>query len=329
MILHELTDKLFHLCRQHPPNPGVDGLKMVRSARQPWVGERFGLQYPWLGACSHQLPHQVSFPPLLRLFLGGVIFLLGTLSPTGLGLASPPSIDNTSFLASRLQQFPHWSSPPPTQAARGDLSYPEWFSGLWNVQTTLVEKVAPLAPEILTPGFDSTSLDQPVTFQARFVPEQSMPPGRPFGTRSVGIVADRAFNSLNLVKATLKNTITGEKAPILTIKVDPTNPNRQVLRIGPDRQLVSTITERLAETLSPNRFLSSEVSRQEFRGTPQIYFNIVENTTAYTRRADETGFTADQVTAVYLSPQDPNYFKAGDRPVALYRYQMEFRRPNL
>lgn len=34
---------------------------------------------------------------------------------------------------------------------------------------------------------------------------------------------------------------------------------------------------------------------------------------------------ADQVTAVYLSPQDPNYFKAGSRPVALYRYKLEFR----
>jgi hypothetical protein len=44
--------------------------------------------------------------------------------------------------------------------------------------------------------------------------------------------------------------------------------------------------------------------------------------------------TADQITAIYLSPQDPDYFKtlvsdnplSGPRPVALYRYSMEFRK---
>ena len=33
---------------------------------------------------------------------------------------------------------------------------------------------------------------------------------------------------------------------------------------------------------------------------------------------------ADQITAIYLSPQDPDYFKAKDKPVALYRYQLAF-----
>ncbi len=28
------------------------------------------------------------------------------------------------------------------------------------------------------------------------------------------------------------------------------------------------------------------------------------------------------MTAIYLSPQDPNYFKAAGNPVALYRYQL-------
>jgi hypothetical protein len=33
---------------------------------------------------------------------------------------------------------------------------------------------------------------------------------------------------------------------------------------------------------------------------------------------------ANQVTAIYLSPQDPDYFAAGGRPVGLYRYRLEF-----
>jgi hypothetical protein len=32
---------------------------------------------------------------------------------------------------------------------------------------------------------------------------------------------------------------------------------------------------------------------------------------------------ADQMTAVYLSPQDPDFFKSGNQPVALYRYRLE------
>ena len=33
---------------------------------------------------------------------------------------------------------------------------------------------------------------------------------------------------------------------------------------------------------------------------------------------------AGQVTAVTYNPQDPDYFKADSRPVALYRYRLEF-----
>jgi hypothetical protein len=49
---------------------------------------------------------------------------------------------------------------------------------------------------------------------------------------------------------------------------------------------------------------------------------------------DRPAIIAEQVTAIYLSPQDPNYFEAIDpeslfgqpRPVALYRYRLEFRK---
>ncbi len=95
-----------------------------------------------------------------------------------------------------------------------------------------------------------------------------------------------------------------------------------------DRQLISTVTGRAIESftgaVSGDRFLTTEVFQQEFRGTPQLYFNEVETTTAYQHQAGEPAIIADQVTAIYLSPQDPDYFKAGDRPVALYRYRLEF-----
>ncbi len=273
-------------------------------------------------------------------------------------------------LADRLAQFPHWESKPPVTAAEGDLVYPDWMKGTWNVTSTLVDLVAPLAPEVVTPGFDSNRryLNEPVSFLVQFQavnqpPMQSakdtqivigdseagrgsvlrFPPlkiqksgrvqqYRPDNTSIV--VADRAFNGLNIAKAYLGD------ARVQSVKVDPDSPNRQITFLRTGRQLISIVTGRATEKPSPNRFIATEVSNQVFRGTPQPYFNQVETTTAYQlvpsalRSSAELhpaartlspslAIEADQVTAVYLSPQDPDYFKALERPVALYRYRLK------
>jgi len=239
-------------------------------------------------------------------------------------------------LSSRLVQFPDWQSKPTVEVAEGDLAYPDWFAGEWTVTTTLVDLAAPLAPDLITPGFESNCqfLNQPVTFPVRFVAAQ--PQGfssfLPVVARRTEIISDRAFNGLSLARAYL-----GDRS-VISVKVDPQNPNRQITRLRGDRQLVSTVTGRAIEQPEDDRFITTELFQQEFRGTPQLYFNEVENTTAYTRlspaTSDDPRITADQVTAVYLSPQDPDYFKTlpsenllgASRPVALYRYRMEFRR---
>jgi hypothetical protein len=267
---------------------------------------------------------------LLWLFCSGI---------GGVAVAAP--------LAERLANYPDWQGQPPVQAARGDLSYPDWFAGKWIVTTTLQDMVAPLAPAILTPGFESNRqfLDQPITFKVRFVTVK--PTGLRAGfARFVALasplVSDRAYNGMQLAKAYLGEGV------VQAVKVDPENPNRQITLLRGDRQLVSTVTARAAES-SPNQFITSELFQQEFRSAAQIYFNQVENTTAYTRQlptADPVAdssvdlseislpvIVANQVTAIYLSPQDPDYFKtltgdsplSGPRPVALYRYRLEFR----
>jgi hypothetical protein len=228
-------------------------------------------------------------------------------------------------IADRLTAFPNWQGKPPVQVARGDLTYPDWFAGNWTVTTTLVDLVAPLAPEIITPGFEDNRryLEKPISFQVRFVetlPQTNtslLPPTRIQLRKQ--LVSDRAFNGLNLARAYL-----GDRT-ILAVKVDPHNPNRQITLLRGDRQLVSTVTGRLVEAPTPDQFLTTEVFQQEFRGTPRLYFNQVETTTNYHYQGDRTPtIVADQVTAIYLSPQDPTYFQAGDRPVALYRYRLEF-----
>jgi hypothetical protein len=240
-------------------------------------------------------------------------------------------------LADRLGQFPHWESKPPVSIAEGDLVYPDWMEGTWNVTSTLVDQVAPLTPEVVTPGFESNRryLDQPVSFRVKFQATSNSPSVigdriLPFITQSrarppaqtklktPGIVADREFNGLNIGKAYLGDT------KVQSVKVDPTSPNRQITTLRSGRQLISLVTGRATETPAPNQFIATEVSNQVFRGTSQPYFNQVETTTAYElERSPNLAIEADQVTAVYLSPQDADYFKALDRPVALYRYRLK------
>jgi hypothetical protein len=240
------------------------------------------------------------------------------------------------LLADRMAQFPHWDSKPPVAVAEGDLVYPDWMEGTWQVTSTLVEQVAPLAPEVVTPGFESNRryLNQPVSFLVRFqavnnplstidrfLPltlqrsgQAPLPRANPIPT----VVADRAFNGLNIAQAYLG------KGTVQSVKVDPSSPNRQITTLGKGHQLTSLVTGRASETSAPDCFIATEVTNQVFRGIPRPYFNQVETTTAYQlKRSPNLTIEADQVTAIYLSPQDANYFKALGQPVALYRYRLE------
>jgi hypothetical protein len=257
---------------------------------------------------------------------------------------------NAGELAERLENFPQWEKLTHVKPATGDLVYPSWMAGDWLVQSTLVDLAAPLAPDIVTPGFDGNRqyLNQPISFKVKFVTENkyilglssSLKSGSKLIPRTINqtsnkprvIVADRAYNGLSLARAYL-----GDEA-VLSVKVDPESPNRQVTLLRGDKQLVSIVTARAVETTDNGKYLTTEVFQQLFQdGKKQTnpYFNNVESTTAYRLLSSENSATnfnpqnpiieADQVTAVYLSPQDANYFKAGSRPVALYRYKLEFR----
>lgn len=236
-------------------------------------------------------------------------------------------------LRERQQAFPNWQSKPLVQVSEGDLAYPQWMAGTWRMQSTLVDMVAPLAPDIVTPGFEGNRqfLGKPIPAVIRFVPVKVAKGrflNRPFANAkddNVQIVSDRAFNGLNLARAYL-----GKKS-VKAVKVDPDNPNRQITFLKDNQQLISTVTGRMVETPNAGMFATSEIFQQFFRNAknaddePTVYLNEVENTTVYSKRSDPNfPMGADQITAIYLSPQDPDYFKAKDRPVALYRYQLSF-----
>lgn len=226
-----------------------------------------------------------------------------------------------------IKNFPQWQKLTSVRSPEGDLVYPEWMAGNWTVKSTLVDLIAPLAPDIITPGFEGNrrQLNQPVNFQVRFIKAKQSNSGLKFIPRiddkSTVIVADRAYNSLNLAK-----TYLGDR--VLSVKVDPDSPNRQITLLRGSSQLVSIITARATETTLDGKFITTEVFQQLFKGGSTPYFNTVESTTAYHQLSlRNPTIVADQVTAVYLSPQDPDYFKAGSQPVALYRYRLEFSPP--
>ncbi|ERT09093.1 hypothetical protein M595_0930 [Lyngbya aestuarii BL J] len=243
---------------------------------------------------------------------------------------------NAGQLSERVLEFPDWDSKPILKEAEGDLIYPEWMAGEWQVTSTLVKMVAP-NPEVVTPGFEQNRqyLNQPLTFNVRFYPQknQLINVNLPFpqtlnvlnnsGEKNDKIVGDRAFNGLNIAQAIL-----GEKA-ILSVKVDPQNPNKQITFFNNDNQLLSTVTRRGSETPSLNQFVTAEIFQQIFQGETSIYLNEVETTTAYTAKFNQQDpekvdeVTANQITAIYLSPQDPDYFKAQNQPVSLYQYQLK------
>jgi len=235
-------------------------------------------------------------------------------------------------LSDRITAFPQITSPPPVQPSEGDLAYPDWLLGEWTMTSTLVEMVAPLAPGIVTPGFEGNRqyMDQPIAAPIRF--KLARVGGGSFLGRSLNVtprvVSDRAFNGLSLGRAYLGDDW------ITSVTIDPEDPNRQITQLKDRQQLISTITGRVTETPSSDTFITTELFQQFFRGDrPSVYLNQVENTTAYHYYPDavpergEPIITADQMTAIYLSPQDPDYFQAIDTPVALYRYTLTFQRP--
>ncbi|MGL5792825.1 MAG: DUF6816 family protein [Waterburya sp.] len=232
---------------------------------------------------------------------------------------------NTSAIAATLEnrilQFPQWDSKPEVQRAVGDLEYPEWMTGTWNVQSTLVEQIAPQAPDIVTPGFADNEkyLNQAISFQVRFGSEYYSPPSRKFLTFPPSkplVVADRAFNGRKIAQAYLGDD------NVYQVKIDPDNPNQQITFLRGERQLVAKITGRVREIPNEQELITTEITQQLFKSPTRIYLNEVEITSNY-QLIDPNNISAEQITAIYLSPQDPDYFKAGDQPVALYRYHLD------
>jgi hypothetical protein len=222
-------------------------------------------------------------------------------------------------LQQRIDEFPRWSVATDL-LTQGELTYPQWFTGEWTATSILREQVAPLAPQVVTPGFERNriNIDRPYTFQVRFgSTTTTVSPGITVNQQQQEekIVADRTFNGEQIANAYL-----GANA-VKSIQTIDQPQVMQVTQLRNGTELKSTVTGYRSELLGTDRFLTTEIDQQVFQGKT-IYLNTVETTTSY-RLIGEHHIIADQVTAIYLSPQDPDYFKALQNPVALYRYALD------
>lgn len=232
-------------------------------------------------------------------------------------------------LSDRIARYPDWDTQAQITQHQGELTYPEWFRGRWIATSTLLEQIAPLAPGVVTPGFESNRqyINKPIEFTVQFVPKDphkitkvsplnfsklksSLPKSQ--------IVADRAFNGFNIATAYL-----GE-SNVKSVKIDPQNSTKQITQLTQDRELEAFVTGFDREIPNVNSFISTELSQQIFRTSSTIYLNTVETTTSYQLSTTlAPTITATQISAVYLSPQDPDYFRTLGRAVAVYKYKLD------
>ncbi len=221
-------------------------------------------------------------------------------------------------LPQRIAEFPRWSLATGL-IKEGDLTYPGWFAGEWTATSILRQQVAPLAPNVVTPGFErnKVNIDRPYSFQVRFgSATNTVAPGITVAARnSVLITSDRTFNGEQIANAYL-----GANA-VKSIQTINQPQVIQITQLQNGTELRSTVSGYLSESIGLDNFASTEIDQQVFQGKT-TYLNTVETATNY-HLVNQYKITAEQVTAIYLSPQDPDYFRAWQRPVALYRYTLE------
>lgn len=173
-----------------------------------------------------------------------------------------------TLLPARAEHWPSWQLPAPLRpAGNGDLVYPSWFAGDWQLSSQ-----------------DAQGQEAELRYLVRFI----TPPG------STVVVGDRAFNAAAVGQALLGPAL-------LEVSNDPANPNRQLGRLAGERLLESTVVARRSEQ-EPASFWADELSQQvvhQSGRTPRL--SQVETLSHYSRNADGS-ISGEQWQATYPPP---------------------------
>ena len=200
-------------------------------------------------------------------------------------LSGDPSWAQSS-LGQRLDAWPDWSlpAPLPRPSTNDDLIYPDWFAGLWQVESIDLD-----APD-----------DPPLLHQARFQPDGR---GR--------LIGDRSFNATAIDRALLGDQLLG-------VDEDPDSANRQIARLKGELYLETTVTGRRQETPDPDSFLADELVLQILHAPGPPRLSRIETLSRYSRCGD--AICAEQWQGRYASPGE----SLRDQAIAQHHYQLRF-----
>ena len=142
-----------------------------------------------------------------------------------------------SPLSERKLNWPNWHAPSflKRPSSKDDLIYPDWFEGVWNVNSNI----------------EGDKDDESIIHSAKFIRNSSG-----------DLVADREYNTKSFV-------LNSKNGGFLSVKNDPKSPNRQFAKLTEDRYLETKIIGRIYETINKDIFITDELILQIFH-TPDL-----------------------------------------------------------
>ena len=231
-----------------------------------------------------------------------LITIIGLLLAPLLVLAPAPAAWSADeWLQDRLDSWPAWQLPAPLPRPRRseDLVYPDWFSGVWQVESTDKDNGSTLV------------------HQARF---------EATNTGTGAVVGDRSFNAQAIGKALLGNEL-------LAVEQAPGQVNRQLARLSQDRQLETTVIGRQESRLDQADFISDELVLQIRHGLGAPRISRIETLSRY-ERCNDTSNSASAVSTVAAicgEQWQARFASPGDgvsaQPLSVHRYTLKLTKP--
>ena len=185
----------------------------------------------------------------------------------------------SSQLLERKSIWPDWRVPSflKRPSFKDDLIYPDWFEGLWDVNSII----------------ESEKSEESIFHSARFK------------RNSTGkLVADREYNTQSFA-------LNSKNGGFLSVKNDPKSPNRQFAKLTEDRYLETKIIGRLDETINNDIFITDELILQIFHAPELSRISQVETLTEFRKceydsnimsKVNNFNICGEQFQAIYNQP---------------------------
>ncbi len=200
-------------------------------------------------------------------FLVSILIIFTVIKPVVAENISKLNLPYRSQLSVRKSTWPNWYLPSflKRPSLRDDLIYPDWFEGVWEVESKII----------------SDKNEEPIHHVAKFIYNSS-------GT----VIADREYNSQSYALS-IKNS------GFLSVKNDPNSPNRQFAKLTGKRYLETKIIGRLQEEISKNIFITDELILEILHSPELSGYSQVETLTEF-KKCGSDGNTLNKSTNFHI-----------------------------